>query len=53
VGGSRPQPRMRRCRADLEELLEPKGDPQSLVQWTTKSMSKLKEALKSQGHAIG
>ncbi len=40
-------------RADLEELLEPKGDPQSLVQWTTKSMSKLKEALKSQGHAIG
>lgn len=40
-------------RADLEDLLEPKGDPQSLVQWTTKSMSKLKEALKSQGHTIG
>src|SRR5258707_2192528 len=40
-------------RADLEELLEPKGDPQSLVQWTTKAMSKLKEALKSQGHTIG
>lgn len=40
-------------RADLEELLEPKGDPQSLVQWTTKSMSKLKQALKSQGHTIG
>jgi transposase len=40
-------------RADLEELLEPKGDPQSLVQWTTKSMGKLKEALKSQGHTIG
>src|SRR5450756_2024906 len=39
--------------ADLEELLEPKGDPQSLVQWTTKSMSKLKQALNSQGHAIG
>jgi|SRR5216683_2381943 len=39
--------------ADLEELLEPKGDPQSLVQWTTKSMSKLKQALKSQGHTIG
>jgi hypothetical protein len=38
---------------DLEALLEPKGDPQSLVQWTTKSMSKLKEALKSQGHTIG
>ena len=40
-------------RADLEELLEPKGDPQSLVRWTTKSMSKLKEALKGQGHSIG
>ena len=38
---------------DLEALLEPKGDPQSLVQWTTKAMSKLKEALKSQGHTIG
>jgi hypothetical protein len=34
-------------------MLEPKGDPQSLVQWTTKSMSKLKGALKSQGHLIG
>ena len=40
-------------RADLEELLEPKGDPQSLVRWTTKAMSKLKEALKSQRHTIG
>ena len=40
-------------RADLEELLEPKGDPQSLVRWTTKSMSKLKEAPKGQGHSIG
>ncbi len=40
-------------RADLEELLEPKGDPQSLVRWTTKSMSKLKDALKEQGHSIG
>lgn len=39
--------------SDLEALLEPKGDPQSLVQWTTKSMSKLKEALKSQGHTMG
>ena len=39
--------------ADLEELLEPKGDPQSLVRWTTKAMSKLKAGLRSQGHAIG
>jgi transposase len=38
---------------DLEALLEPKGDPQSLVRWTTKAMSKLKQALKSQGHTIG
>src|SRR5258707_378320 len=40
-------------RADLEELLEPKGDPKSLVRRTTIAMSKLKEALKSQGHTIG
>src|SRR5260370_12791949 len=40
-------------RADLEELLEPKGDRPRLVRWTTKAMSKLKEALKSQGHTIG
>ena len=40
-------------RAALEELLEPKGDPQSLVRWTTKSVSKLKRALFSQGHLIG
>jgi transposase len=39
--------------ADLEALLEPKGEQPRLVQWTTKSMSKLKAALKSQGHSIG
>jgi transposase len=39
--------------SDLEALLEPKGDRPRLVQWTTKSMSKLKEALKSQGHTMG
>jgi transposase len=42
-----------RLRADLEEMLEPRGDPQSLVRWTSKSVSKLREALSSQGHAIG
>ncbi len=54
-GGGRKQVTARdeTLRADLEELVEPKGDPQSLVQWTTKSMRKLKEALKSQGHTIG
>ena len=38
---------------DLEALLEPKGEQPRLVQWTTKAMSKLKEALKSQGHTLG
>ncbi len=54
-GGGRKQVTARdeTLRADLEELVEPKGDPQSLVQWTTKSMRKLKQALKSQGHTIG
>ncbi len=54
-GGGRKQitARDEALRADLEDLLEPKGDPQSLLRWTTKSMSKLKQALKSQGHTIG
>jgi len=40
-------------RADLEELLEPKGDPESLLKWTSKSVSKLRGALTSQGHTLG
>jgi transposase len=39
--------------ADLEEMLEPKGDPQSLVRWTSKSVSKLKQALSKHGHEMG
>jgi hypothetical protein len=39
--------------ADLEVLLDPKGDPMSLIQWTTKSVAKLKEALAQQGHQLG
>ncbi len=39
--------------ADLEEMLEPKGDPESLVKWTSKSVSKLRGALTRQGHTIG
>ncbi len=39
--------------ADLEALLEPKGDPMSLLKWTTKSVAKLKQALKSRGHQLG
>jgi transposase len=38
---------------DLEAMLEPKGDPQSLVKWTSKSVSKLSSALSSQGHTLG
>jgi len=40
-------------RADLEGMLEPKGDPESLVRWTSKSVSKLRKALTRQGHTIG
>jgi DNA-binding phage protein len=39
--------------ADLEAMLEPRGDPQSLIKWTNKSVSKLRKALSSQGHTIG
>src|SRR5712671_5909189 len=37
---------------DLEELLEPKGDPMSLVKWTTHSLAHLVNALGKQGHPI-
>lgn len=37
---------------DLEALLEPKGDPMTLVQWTTKSLSNLVTSLESQHHTI-
>jgi hypothetical protein len=39
--------------ADLEAHLDPKGDPMSLVRWTTKSVVRLVKALASQGHQIG
>jgi transposase len=38
--------------ADLRNLLAPKGDPMSLVQWTSKSLSHLVKALAAQGHHI-
>jgi transposase len=37
---------------DLEHILEPKGDPMSLVRWTTKSLAHLVQALEAQGHRI-
>jgi hypothetical protein len=38
--------------ADLEELLDPKGDPMTSVRWTTKSLSKLEQQLRATGHVI-
>ncbi len=38
--------------SDLESLVEPKGDPMSLTRWTTKSLSRLVDALTQQGHTI-
>lgn len=38
--------------ADLEQELEPKGDPMSLVRWTTKSLAHLVQALSAKGHRI-
>ncbi len=37
---------------DLEALVEPKGDPMRLVQWTTKSLQTLVLSLASSGHSI-
>ena len=37
---------------DLEAVLEPKGDPMSLVRWTTKSLSHLVESLENKKHII-
>jgi Rhodopirellula transposase DDE domain len=38
--------------ADLDDLIEPKGDPQSLIRWTTKSLAHLTNALGATGHTI-
>ena len=37
---------------DLEELLQPKGDPMRDVQWTSKSLSHLVKGLEARGHRI-
>jgi transposase len=37
---------------DLESLLEPKGDPMSLLKWTCKSVAHLKQALEQMGHQV-
>ena len=41
-----------RLRADLEGMLEPKGDPMSLLKWTTKSVAHLQVALEQMGHQV-
>jgi transposase len=38
--------------SDLEGLLDPKGDPMSLLKWTCKSVAQLKGALQAMGHTI-
>jgi len=38
--------------ADLEALVEPKGDPMSLIRWTTKSLAHLVSELAARGHRI-
>ncbi len=38
--------------ADLEQELEPKGDPMSLLRWTCKSLDQLVKALQAKGHHI-
>jgi hypothetical protein len=38
--------------ADLEGLLDPKGDPMSLLRWTSKSVAHLKTSLQAMGHHI-
>jgi transposase len=37
---------------DLEQELEPKGDPMSFVRWTSKSLAHLVAALEAKGHRI-
>jgi transposase len=37
---------------DLENLIDPKGDPMNLVRWTTKSLTHLVSALKEKQHTI-
>ena len=43
-----------RLRADLEALVEPttRGDPESPLRWTCKSLRRLAEALQQQGHQV-
>lgn len=37
---------------DLESVIEPKGDPMSLLKWTCKSVTHLKQTLQQMGHQV-
>ena len=37
---------------DLESLLDPKGDPMSVLKWTSKSVAHLKQTLQQMGHEV-
>jgi len=54
TGGGRKKERARDAmlQADLESLLDPKGDPMSLLRWTAKSLEQLVQALTAKGHQI-
>lgn len=54
VGGGRKPCREKEATlvADLESLLDPKGDPMSLLKWTTRSVVHLKEGLEQLGHQV-
>src|SRR6266513_2391280 len=54
AGGGRKKATVRdpSLQGDLEELLEPKGDPMSLIKWTTHSLAHLVKALSQRGHRI-
>ncbi|SRR5258706_242040 len=41
-----------RVAEDLEDIAEPKGDPEAVLRWTTKSFANLKETLIHRGHHI-
>ena len=54
IGGGRKKEAERDAtlQADLESLLDPKGDPMSLLRWTAKSLEQLVKALTAKGHQI-
>ena len=39
-------------KSDLEDIIEPKGDPMSPIRWTTRSLEHIVLALKERGHSM-